>query len=270
MTKDLVPFGEVHAREDAVRAAGDGLRAAFQAIAQPRSNFALRHFVIAQHDTPARQWAQAILELRIRIFNIARVQSDAALLTLDLEDADKEASSAPDERAAARARLRGDKLRIDVEEANVARLGNVQEAEELLAIVRELEERHGGPYTREQIEADEPRYWSLRLRRQARNILRGTMPPGDAEAFLQTMVDVGEERPPLLGENEVAVLMGIDPPQEMGRLLKEQRAIAERIEELRLLARRAGGSGPPQPHRLDGRQRSGAAAAEAGKETADA
>jgi hypothetical protein len=232
----------VRAREDVLREKGAAMRAAFEAIAQPRSDFQLAHFVVAQHDTLPRQWAQAVLELQGRVFNIARIQADVELLELKLAD-ELEAADAADGREKRRHELEGAKIRIALEETGLGRLGNVREAESLIAIVETLEAKNGGPFTREQIESDEARYWSLRLRRQAYPIIRGLIDQGNAEVLLQTLVEPGEERPPLLGVNETMTRLGVSPDGELAMLEGERDALEKRILELRGAPQLVGGNG---------------------------
>jgi hypothetical protein len=197
-------------REEAVRSAGEDLLGAFEAIQQPRSDFQLAHFVVCQHDTPARQWAQAVLELQIKVFNIARIQLDIEEKSLQRTDLIVRAMVAEKDQDRRLLEIQAERLRIDVEEIRLARLGNVREAETLLSIVRSLEAQHQGPYTREELQAGEAEYWDLRLTRQAYASARRTIDAGNLEALLETMTELGETRARLIAKPELLALVGVD------------------------------------------------------------
>lgn len=221
MSKELATM-ELEAREAEIQARGRELREAFEAIQQPRSDYALAHFVVAQHDTPARQWAQAVLELQIKVFNVRRAQLAMEKLEVQIEAAEALARNPLAGRRRRRlAGVEAASLRVDREETILARLGAVREAETLYAITQRIEaEANGGrPFTYEQLQAGEAEYWQLRLSRQAYLEARGAIDPGNGEALLQTMTEPGERRPELLPDDLLHTMLGVDPaPAElMGR-----------------------------------------------------
>jgi len=191
---------------------GERMLERFEAIQQPRSDFALAHFVVAQHDTPARQWVQAVLELQGRVFNLRRAQLDEEEKLLDLKKH-------------RRNRIKRTRIELDLREMALARLGAVREANTLLAIVRVLEEQHGGPYTHEELQAGEPEYWRLRLTRQSYLALRAGGAPANAgnyDAILQASTEPGESRPLLIEDHLLNDLIGVDGLPERDYLLSAE------------------------------------------------
>lgn len=205
---------ELVQREDRIQEAGRLLGEAFEAIQQPRSDFALAHFVVAQHDTPARQWAQAVLELQIKVFNIRRAQVDRERIDIDIEEIRRRLHS-PLLRRSVRRRLELDLVAkdVDAKDVDLARLGAVREAETLYAITKQIERQanDGQPFTYEQLQAGEAEYWQLRLSRQAYLAARGAIDPGNGDAILQTMTEPGEVRPQLLPPDHLHAMLGVDP-----------------------------------------------------------
>jgi hypothetical protein len=226
----------IEEREAELQARGRELREAFDAIQQPRSDFALAHFVVAQHDTPARQWAQAVLELQIKVFTLRRTQLAVDRLEERIAAADAVARN-PLVRGRRRrlAAIEAAELRVDREETAQARLGAVREAETLYAIARQIEAKanDGRPFTYEQLQAGEIEYWQLRLGRQAYLAARKAIDQGNGEALLQAMTTPGETRPQLLSGHDVQVMLGVHPEQEAARLEDERRAIDLRLAVVR-------------------------------------
>lgn len=123
-------------------------------IIPSRSRYQLRQFVIGQHDTPAMQWRQVLIEgqdmaYKIRLAELSlkktRIEINKLLSTGDPIDAidaeEKQVGMVLTERTLAGARI---------------------ELQWLQEIAEEI-----GPYTFEEIEADQPNYWVKRLQRQA-------------------------------------------------------------------------------------------------------
>ncbi len=129
------------------------------AIQDPTPEFSMRHFVVGQHDMPGQQWAQAVLELDNRIMAVA------------MADIDEKIGLARIERLEARGTkvglLRAERIRLELAQVERARLGTVRGIGHLLKIIDELEREHGGPWTREQLDAELPEYWDRRAQRQA-------------------------------------------------------------------------------------------------------
>jgi hypothetical protein len=151
---------ELVKRENEMLESIEGLREDIDAIQQNRSNFQLKNFIVAQHQTPGRQRMQCIDELTTRLFNIRLMQLDAEKLNIEIEKL---------ESGGERYDSFEEKLRhVDIEQKKLQlargelfRLNQVREAECLYAIAQSLPK-----YTREQYEEEEPLYWALRLNEQ--------------------------------------------------------------------------------------------------------
>lgn len=142
------------------------LRDAVLAIQQPRTDYELRAFVVGQHQSRPRAWAQCVLEEQNKIVavrrgllserqllrRIAHLEAIAAGEPVD-DDAKKRADAADDAEAA----------RLDLIELQLARLG----AERELAALENLRLSFGRGYSRDELNAAEPEYWRQRLLRQA-------------------------------------------------------------------------------------------------------
>lgn len=170
------------------------LRDDIEAIQQPRSDFALHHFVVGQHDMPGRQRQQAVLELQIKMFNIRRAQLDEKKLIIEQERF-RESDDPLDH-------IEAEKIDIDLAELRLARMGAIREATALLAILDQLPQ-----YTYEQYQEEEAKYWQARLSRQALQDMRaaGTIGAGNLEAIAQTYRELGKPAD-ALNEGELRAL----------------------------------------------------------------
>jgi len=181
----------------------ESLTAEFAEFQQPRSDFALRHFVIGQHDLPGRQRQQAVLELQGKLFAIkrARIAREKSVLTIDKE---RKRFETGDELTQREAQLEIDGAMVDLEEVDLAMLGAIREANTLLAILSSMP-----TYTREALEAEEAEYWVRRLTRQY--VIGGRDVGGNLDAVLQTYTEPGTAKPVTLGSfEEVKGLLGLE------------------------------------------------------------
>lgn len=146
-------------------------------IIPSRSKFQLRHFVINQHDTPAMQWRQILIEAQDMAYKIrsaelglqkSRIELDRLLASddpIDQIDAEqKNLDITLTERVLAGARLE-------------------------LAWLQEIAEEVG-PHSFEQIEADQPEYWRKRLQRQADTDVLAAQ-RGISAGNIQSMLNAG-------------------------------------------------------------------------------
>lgn len=142
-----------------------------------RTRFQLRNFVIGQHDTPAMQWRQVLIEAQDLAYKIR-------IAELDVE----------------RKRIQVHKLLssgnpLDAIEAEEKQLGiilterTLQGARIELGWLREIAEEIGA-HTFEEIEADQPVYWQLRLARQA-GLDQMSTQNGISPSNLQSMLNAG-------------------------------------------------------------------------------
>ena len=156
----------------------ENIRSDIEAIQQPRSDFAIKHFVVGQHDMPGRQRQQAVLELQIKMFNIRRAQLEEKRMIIQRQrfieigdELDK---------------IEAEKIELDLAELRLSRMGAIREATALLEILDTLPK-----YTYEQLQQEEAMYWQRRLSRQALQDLRsiGTVSAGNLEAIGQMLGD---------------------------------------------------------------------------------
>lgn len=174
---------ELQTRQDKLRALLEEMRE----LSQPRSNYALRHFVVGQHDLPARQRQQVLLELQALMFELANQADEIRLLGLDLEDLRDQL-----EKAEGRDRTRleiqiGQKERA-VESISILLDGRMRECDTLYAMLQEMP-----PVTGEKLEAEEEAYWAARLSRQFYLAQRDA--GGNLTAILQMLTQPGQPRP---------------------------------------------------------------------------
>ena len=131
------------------------LQMAVREIQQPRTPFELRHFVVGQHESEPRAWAQCTLELDTKLRNLRRAEISERQLRRKIERLEARGTEAALDKA--------ELTRIDLEEQSLAVLGAQREAEALYAIWQSF----GRTYTREELNAAEAEYWQKRLTRQA-------------------------------------------------------------------------------------------------------
>lgn len=169
----------------------ENLKADIDAIQQPRSDFALMHFVVGAHDMPGRQRMQAVLELQIKMFNIRRAQLDERRLLAEKKKQSKIVLENPETYEGEMAQIETERIEVDLAELRLARLGAIREANCLLAILEKLPK-----YSYEQLQAEEGRYWVARLGRQALLDMRttGTVSQGNIDAIQQMFNPIGTEK----------------------------------------------------------------------------
>jgi small-conductance mechanosensitive channel len=166
------------------------LLAEMRELNQPRSNFALRHFVVGQHDMPARQRQQVIIELQALMFELANQSDEIRLSELDIQDLNKELEQATEENQKERIRIRIGQKQRAIESQSLFLTGRLRECDTLYAMLKEMPK-----VTAEQFEAEEEAYWSARLSRQY--ILGQRDVGGNLTAVLQMLTEPGTPRPEL-------------------------------------------------------------------------
>lgn len=177
MTTDLIARCRTELAED------------FLAIQDPTPEYSMRHFVVGQHDTPGQRWAQTVLELQNRLTALAGAEIDREICRLRIVALEK--------RGTPIALLKAKKKRLELTQLQWAELGTRRGVEHLLKIRSELEAAHDGRgWTREELDAEQPEYWSLRGQRQA-------------------LQDVNAHGAVQVGNQDMLRMMGrpIDPPQ---------------------------------------------------------
>lgn len=145
----------------------------FVAISQGKSDFVLQSFVVNQHDTTPARKKQALLELQIRMFNIRRTQLQADKLRAEIELRAEQSKGSTSPARKKIYELEKQELELSAEELDLARIGQLQEAETLYKIAMSYP-----AYTHEDYQADEVEYWTKRLARQVLLDLNNHGAPG--------------------------------------------------------------------------------------------
>jgi hypothetical protein len=124
-------------------------------IQQPRSPFQLEKFVINQHSTPEMQYSQCVTEIQALYYTIKAVTLDMKIQELKAE----RLLETGDEIDA----LEAQKIELGLEQTRLVGIGAFRELETLLDIFESFPKK----YTRQEIDAAQPEYWSNRLHKQA-------------------------------------------------------------------------------------------------------
>jgi len=138
--------------------------AAFDEIQMPRSQYMLDRMVVNSEDTPASAYAHCVMEMQISWDNLRIARAQAEIKKLEIQELlDKNYGI---EGSGEKADLLNAEIKqVELEQLNRARLGAKREFEYLYAMWRNFSKR----YTRAELDADQPDYWSKRLARQANN-----------------------------------------------------------------------------------------------------
>jgi len=157
-----------------------------------RSKYQLRNFIIGQHDTRPMQWRQILLEAQSLAYNIRMAELDIKKKHLEID------------------RLLATGNAIDAIEAEEKRLGIILTERTLAGAQLELDwlgeiAAEIGAFSLEDIEADQPEYWQLRLQRQA-GLDRLALTEGVSQANLQSMLSAG-----LLDKEDKHALPNVEP-----------------------------------------------------------
>ncbi len=189
---------ELKTRQENLRSLLDEM----QELSQSRSNYALRHFVVGQHDLPGRQRQQVIVELQGMMFELANQADELRLAELDIEElqAGLESKTGID---AERIKIKIGQKERQIEQINIRLTGQLRECDTLYAMLQELPK-----YTKEQFEAEEPAYWGVRLPRQFALSQRDV--GGNLTAILEMFTEPGKEKPSVaLSLDNLVALMGL-------------------------------------------------------------
>jgi len=135
------------------------IEAAIAEVQQPRSRFQLERFVLGQHATPEMQYYQTCLELQDMIykFQVAQIGVKKAELKIarlrETKDEMKE--------------LKAQETEIGLRQTRLAMIGAERELNDLVDIFNGFDTK----FTRAEIEAAQPDYWSARLTGNAKAML---------------------------------------------------------------------------------------------------
>ncbi len=192
-----------------------------------RTNFALEHFVAGQHDLPGRQRAQILAELQSLYFALADVWDEIQLAEVEKDEI---IFSARDEGKTVtpltpRQNIALGKAERKILSNSIYLYQRWQEVDFLLKLLQRLPK-----YTAEELEAEEPAYWSMRLARQAFMAQRD--PGGNLDAIVQMLTSPGLPKPKMpLGPGDFALGLGIDAKQIAQGLVNAKLLTIEQADE---------------------------------------
>jgi small-conductance mechanosensitive channel len=179
---------------------------------QPRSNFVLTHFVVGQHDRPARQRQQAVLELREMLFSLADTADEVRLAELDIEEYINLATTGDDIQRT-RYRIRADQARRKIQQLKMHVQGRLHECDFLYGLIQQMPQA-----SRDDLEREEAEYWQARLTRQFALGQRDV--GGNLAAMLQMLTEPGQPRPELATDFASAIrVLGLSP-EAVSKLLE--------------------------------------------------
>jgi hypothetical protein len=169
----IVPVNIDEQASEAVKRVAE-LESAFLEIQMPRTEYAIKHFVVGQHDTSEQQYLQCVLEMQIKYDNIRRAQLNKKKVLLKIANLEKENTE--------ESLIDAELAKIDLQEQDRALLGALREFKVLYDIYEASPK-----YTREQIDQGQPEYWRRRLTRQAEQEqgATGRIGAGNLEAIRQ-------------------------------------------------------------------------------------
>lgn len=170
-----------------VEGRAEELKDAFLVIQQPRTDFALTHFVVGEYDTPERQYMQVVEELR-RAYQMIKI---SMLEKKKLQIEIKKLKASKDEISKLDAQIK----EVHEEDLDATILGKLREFHCLYAIFNKFKK-----YTREELDKAEANYWKIRLTRQAAEdvMAHGNIGAGNIEALRE----IGIIQPPTLQTKE--------------------------------------------------------------------
>ena len=197
----------------------------FRTIAQTRTNFQLEHFIVAQHDTPARQWWQCLLELKGQYFEMLRVGLAVEKIQIEIEKMKKK--TIPDVKDWNIQKIEIKEKELELAQVEFDRIARLRECEALYAILQkiEFEANEGKPFTLEQINQGEAEYWHKRLTRQIVLGLNAGGGPGfgNLEAARQTLMEPGESAELGMPIEQVAtMILALLPDDKKDKLLPKE------------------------------------------------
>lgn len=182
-------------------------------LSQPRSDFALKHFVVGQHDLPARQRQQVLLELQGMMFELANTQDEIKLAELDLQDLDKELAEATGTESE-RVKIRIGQKKRYLESMNLTLTGRLRECDTLYSLLQSMPK-----VSKEEFEKQEAEYWSRRLTRQF--LVSSKDVGGNLNSIIDMMTHPGKEKPVLpTSIEQLAQFLGL--PDQSIKLLENK------------------------------------------------
>lgn len=146
----------------------DELIDAFMQIFQGRSNFQINNFVVGMHVTTERQYAQCVIELQHKYYDICRSDINRRKIIKEIEKCEDD--------------LEKEEKFLSIEQIEIGLIGLLREFNHLYSIFKLMPK-----FTAEQLEAAESKYWLERLTIQAQIDIEssGAITAGNIEALRQ-------------------------------------------------------------------------------------
>jgi hypothetical protein len=153
------------------------LKQDFETISMPRSAYVLENLIIKEKDTEPEQWAQCVLEMRVKYINIKRGLLKIERIKLEIAKIQKKELLTDFDSIDIRS------LECDLEESQWGLTGLTREFFALHRIYQQF----GRRYNREELDTAQEEYWGRRLTRQAiQDILTtGAITQGNQNALRQ-------------------------------------------------------------------------------------
>lgn len=157
---------------------------AFLEIQVPRPDYVLKHLVVGCHETLEKQYSQCVLELSIAYDNLRLAQHNVALAELEIKQLSRFSLFS------AKRRLQAKIKEIELEKYQRAVLGALREFTSLYNMFQKFPKH----FTRQELDAAEPKQWYLRFTRQAAQdiMATGRISQGNQDALRQIGVAPSE------------------------------------------------------------------------------
>lgn len=174
-------------------------------ITQNRTPFQLKHFVVGSHDKPGRQYWQVMMELQSLMMALGDMADDMEMAHIELQETIIELENESDKWKKEKHQVNIRRMKRKYLSQKFSITARIREADYLLELLNTMPE-----YTLDEIIAEEPEYWRVRLRRQAYLGMRGAatgMGFGNLDAILQMATEPGEDKPNLTKEIDTEQLL---------------------------------------------------------------
>lgn len=148
-----------------------------QFILQDRSAYQIEHFVVGQHDTPEMQYRQIMMEAQDLIYKIRLTEIRMQKTQIEIGELSQKSDAI--------SALEIQEKELELALSSRLLIGAKQELEILENLYKKFPQ-----FTQGEIEENQPRYWELRLSRQARQESASAQ-TGISAGNLQSMLNAG-------------------------------------------------------------------------------
>lgn len=146
----------------------------YQSFSQGRSNFQIEKMIATEHATPVASYQHTLYQLRVLHQSLMNdfIHGIEAKRTFDYKWADTDTTKPQLYEAGKEGKklcwYDTDKIRLEheLEELKMSITDKLLQLQTFTKILQAMENAHGGPFTQQELEAEEPEYWRLRIARQ--------------------------------------------------------------------------------------------------------